>query len=344
MSSWANRGLPRKRDISKIPEDFRPTIVPRAHRPEVVISESFHEVSYNEVVNYFRNNEPQFEKPEKSKNSEPLNPRQYVIKKIETLPSSSAIELKYQNKSYVFIILRHLINTRDNDLWISSYNSIRKFYTNKIIIIDDNSSINTVDGKLFNTEVIKSEFNGAGEILPYYYYLKYKWADRMIFLHDSMFINRLFKDKELDGNFKFNWYFKSNSLDNYRKITNYLSLLKNSTDLQAFTTNNMTWVGCFGASAICDLETIRYLEDKYNLFSLLVFNIKTRNDREIFERILGIILFYDKIIDENSCSNFGDITKYPNAFNYDNNNFEIAERLLIQNGYDTAIIKIWRGR
>ena len=66
--------------------------------------------------------------------------------------------------SYVFVILRNIQNARDNDLWISSYNSIRKFYKNKIIIIDDNSKINTVNGKLVNTDIIYSEWNGAGEV------------------------------------------------------------------------------------------------------------------------------------------------------------------------------------
>ena len=170
MSSWANRGIPRKRNVSQIPEEFRPQIIPRVARPEIVASELYQEDTQNEIILNTRINEPK-------KVVEPVvNPRQYVTKKIDTSLSPSAFELRFREKSYVFVILRHLRTTRDNDLWISSYNSIRKFYTNKIVIIDDNSSINTVDGKLANVEVIKSEFNGAGEILPYYYFLKYKWA------------------------------------------------------------------------------------------------------------------------------------------------------------------------
>ena len=192
MSSWANRGIPQKRNISQIPAELRPQIIPRAARPEVLASESFQEVSYNEIILNSRVNDTSKNDSKKNHTETPVNPRQYVTKKIETAPSPSAFELRFREKSYVFVILRHLRTTRDNDLWISSYNSIRKFYTNKIVIIDDNSAINTVDGKLVNTEVIKSEFNGAGEILPYYYFLKYKWADRMVFLHDSMFINRPF--------------------------------------------------------------------------------------------------------------------------------------------------------
>ena len=339
MSSWANKGVPRKRDISQIPESLRPTIVPRSERPQVIISESFQEVSQNPIIRNERDKEPK-------KAPEPIvNPRQYITKKIDTSLNPSAIELQFNDKSYIFVILRHIRTTRDNDLWISSYNSIRKFYTNKIIIIDDNSSINTVDGKLINTNIIKSEFNGAGEILPYYYFLKYKWADRMVFLHDSMFINRPFRDSELDGDIKFHWYFTGDNKGDFRKITNYLSMLTNNTELQAFATDpESIWYGCFGATSICDLATIQYLEEEYKIFSNLVLSIRTRKDRETFERVFGIVLYYEGIFKDVNCSNYGNILKYPGAFESENNNAETAAHILRQRGYDTAILKVWRGR
>jgi len=349
MSSWANRRVLTKRDISKIPEEFRPQIIPRVARPEVVTSESFQESQRNEII--FNTNNGS-----KTTTKTDINPRQHVTKKIDTTPNPSAFELLYMTrdpntrrfieKSYVFVILRHLRNIRDNDLWISSYNSIRKFYTNKIIIIDDNSSINTVDGKLVNTEVIRSEFSGAGEILPYYYFLKYKWADTMIFLHDSMFIHRLISHDELEDNIKFHWHFEKGYTSDVSKINKYLSQLNNSTELEAFVSNPDTkWNGCFGATSICDLDILQYLDNKYKLISNLVLLIRTRKDREVFERILGIVLYYEKRFDDdNKCSNFGDILKYPGAFDSENNNMETAAHIISQAGYNTAILKVWRGR
>jgi len=349
MSSWANRRVLTKRDISKIPEEFRPQIVPRVARPEVVISESFQESLRNEIILNTNTG---------SKNNIKLdiNPRQYVTKKIDTTPNPSAFELVYisrdpntrqfTEKKYVFVILRHLRNIRDNDLWISSYNSIRKFYTNKIVIIDDNSNVNTLDGKLVNTDVIRSEFSGAGEILPYYYFLKYKWADRMIFLHDSMFMNRIFSHDELEGSIKFHWDFNKDHTTDITKINNYLSQLNNSTKLQQFVSNpSMNWRGCFGAASICDLDMLEYIDNKYKLFSNLVMLIRVRKDREVFERILGIVLYYEQIFDDTKkCSNFGDILKYPDAFDSENNNMETAAHIISQAGYNTAILKVWRGR
>ena len=172
MSSWSNKGIPRRRDISQIPEFLRPTIIPRAARQEIVISESFQEVTSNEIVLGSRKNEPA------KKIEEPvINKRQFVTKKIDTSLNSSAYELRFRDKSYVFVILRHIRTTRDNDLWISSYNSIRKFYTNKIVIIDDNSTINTVDGKLNNTEIING---GTRRYIPNILMMPFKVLHNLI--------------------------------------------------------------------------------------------------------------------------------------------------------------------
>ena len=95
----------------------------------------------------------------------------------------------------------------------------------------------------------------------------------MIFLHDSMFINRLFRDKELDGDIKFHWHFSKNEVIDIRKINSYVSLLKNNKELQStIVTNNLEWNGCFGAASICNLSLIEYLEEKYDLFKILLFS------------------------------------------------------------------------
>ncbi len=119
----------------------------------------------------------------------------------------------------------------------------------------------------------------------------------------------------------------------------------NNTEIQAFATNPDTkWYGCFGATSICSLSIIEKIENDYELFSNLVLSIRTRKDRETFERVLGIVLYYEGIFNSEECSNFGNILKYPGAFESENNNIETATHILKQKGYDTAIIKVWRGR
>ena len=348
MSSWANIRVPRKRDLSKIPSELRPVIVTRAERPEVIQSESYQgsaDISSYQDIFFNSIMDSPFTSSKTKKESVVPPSNEYVTKKIESKPSPGAFELRHQNKSYVFVILRHLRNPKDNDLWISSYNSIRKYYTNKIIIIDDNSSVNTVNGKLYEAEVIQSEIGGAGEILPYYYYLQNKWADVMIFLHDSMSLLRPFRDEELNHDVVFHWHFTSNGFDDNRKIKNYLLLLQNNKELVEFYLNPQSlWKGCSGATTIIDLHVVEYLEQKYQLFTMLPMSIKSRKDREAFERVLGVILYYEQLVNDTNCSNFGDILRYPGAFESENNNADTGAHIVKQRGYDTAIVKVWRGR
>jgi hypothetical protein len=259
-------------------------------------------------------------------------------------PSPNAIELRYHDKSYVFVILRNISTSRDNDLWMSSYQSIRKFYTNKIVIIDDNSAINTVNGRLINTEVIQSEYNGAGEILPYYYFLMNKWADTMIFFHDSMFLHRPFTNVELDGVVRFHWHFDNSEIRNTRKIGTYISMLSNYDALLEFATQpESVWTGCFGGASIIDLSIVQQLEESYSFFSKLVMSIRSRKDRETFERLLGIALYYHNLIGD-SMSNFGNIVDYPGSFESQITTPEQGAYAISQKGYNSAIIKVWRGR
>jgi len=336
MSSWANRHLPRKRDLSLIPTEFRPTIVSRAEQPLVVLSETF-QVKPEKVANeIIYPDAPLFSDARLTYRTDSES-----IRRIK--PSSlSATSLVYNGLSYVFVILRNIRHSKDNDLWISSYNSIRTFYTNSIKIIDDNSSINTVNGKLVDTEVIQSEWNGAGEILPYYYFLKNKWADRMIFIHDSMFLSRPFHDSELSDPVRFHWFFLNKKDD--RKYSTYLSILSQSEPLIEYSKQLSSWKGCFGATSIIDFDVVNKLEEKYGMFSRLAMAIRTRPDREMFERIFGMIMFYEGYVTEQQCSNFGDILRYPDAFESQFQTMETAGHSLTQANYDTAIIKVWRGR
>ena len=338
MSSWANRGIFSKRNLNQIPEGLRPTIITRAQRPEVLISESFQWKEENEII--YPSGSDNNELPEINAYARPS----YLSRRVDMSPSPNAIELRHNDKSYVFIILRNIRMTRDNDLWMSSYQSIRKFYTNKIIIIDDNSTINTVNGKLVNAEVIQSEYNGAGEILPYYYFLKNKWADTMIFFHDSMFLHRPFTSVELDGAVRFHWHFENSEIRDSRKIGTYVSMLTNYEALLEFATQpDSVWKGCFGGASIIDLAIVEQLDNSYSFFSNLVMSIRTRKDRETFERLLGIVLYHDKLLGE-SISNFGNIVDYPGSFESQISTPDQGAHAISQKGYHSAIIKVWRGR
>jgi hypothetical protein len=339
MSSWANRGIPRRRDLMQIPEPLRPVIIPRAEQPAVVQSELIQKI--NRENNELQNEliypiEPQW------KPSLALHPFQggnsigNNSKSMAPLKHINAKELIHNEKTYVFVILRNIQQASDNDLWLSCYHSIRQFYTNQIIIIDDNSTINTFNGKLINTEIIQSEHNGAGEILPYYYFNKHKWADTMIFLHDSMMIYRLFTEDELDHEVAFHWHFTETNDNLIKKTATLLSVIHKSNELEEYIMSGK-WIGCFGCTCIIDLSVVEMLEKKYEISKLTMY-IRTRKQRELVERLIGMLLSYEKKV----TSNFGDIIKYPSPFE----TFNLKQSMynIQQANYNTAIIKLWRGR
>ena len=319
MSSWTTQGAPRRRDVTRIPEPFRPVLTSRAEHPFVVLSETFQttQESFDRVM-------PTVSHASSHASSRVLSPPP---------PPSRAVELRHQGESFVFVIIRHLRSNADNALWISSYQSIREHYTNPIVIIDDGSTINTVNGKLVNTEVISSEYSGAGELLPYYYFWKNKWADRMVFLHDSMFLARPFRPEELEGDMRFLWHF-TEPVD--RKLEMYLTMLPEGHAL--WEAAQGSWQGCFGAASIVSLQVVEQLEARYEVLSRLIITLRSRADRKMFERILGLLAS----LEGHGESLFGDIRKYPDAFETQAQTVAAAQRLAA--GYNTAVWKVWKGR
>lgn len=256
--------------------------------------------------------------------------------------SNSTKEFVQQRPSLVFVILYHLRHEEDLYLRERSYNSIREFYPDApVVMIDDNSKIFIPTKSLLNTTYIRSEYPGAGELLPYYYFLKYRWADKMIFLHDSMFLKRPFYERELSGNIKFHWNIDYHHFDDDPLINTLLSHLKHSRELIDFNLNQKEmWYGCFGCASIIDLRLLEEIEKKYSLTHSLKNIINTRNQRCALERIFGMIFVKEKSVDWMHCSNFGSIRYYPHAFS------QLDDEKLkeLKQFYPGAVIKTWHGR
>ena len=95
--------------------------------------------------------------------------------------------------NFGFIITRHVNSEKTNRYWNHSVKLLKTLYPNKkIVIIDDNSNQNFVKAEFDykNVEIINSEFPGSGEILPYYYFLKNKYFENAVILHDSVFFHK----------------------------------------------------------------------------------------------------------------------------------------------------------
>ena len=229
-----------------------------------------------------------------------------------------------------FIILRHISKKEHNLFWIECYDSIRKFYPDfPIVIIDDNSNYDFITHKdLYNCTIINSEFPKRGEFLPYYYFLKFKFFDTAVIIHDSVFIN-----SKIDFNindFIFLWHFEHD----WDQIPDETKMIKsfNDSELTKFYQNKSLWKGCFGAMSIIQYDYLKFVNDKYNL-DLLIPLITSRFNRCSFERVIACLLFINS--KNNKFSLFGDIHKYSkwDIHFFNKHNYK-----------HLPIIKIWSGR
>ena len=196
-----------------------------------------------------------------------------------------------------FIILRHVENKFQNLFWNECYNCIRKFYQyEKIYIIDDHSKYKPeINCELFNTYIINSEFPpNRAELLPYYYYYTKEFSKNTVILHDTVFINSKIDSFFLNTKtYHFLWSAKHNwdiKKGRGEQILQILENMDNSKELIKKFNNKTQWDVCFGAMSIINLDYIKKIFDNTNYFKILISEIKCRNDRMCFERIISLLL------------------------------------------------------
>ena len=228
-----------------------------------------------------------------------LSPKQSFCQEIEDGPDAE----------FIFVVLAHVKTPTQDNLWRQSCNSIQKFHPDiPIILIDDHSNYPISIDEYENITLLDSEYPGAGELLPYYYFLKYQWAKKMIFLHDSMHLTRAFTPEELSGHLKFHWHFTASNYDNKQNIRELLAYFHSADELLYYYDNQrQDFYGCFGVTSIIDLPTLKYLEEKYRWTDILKDLIQTREQRMSLERIFGLICFKEELVQKENCSNYGDI-------------------------------------
>ena len=253
--------------------------------------------------------------------------------------------------NYGFIITRHVNSEKTNRYWNHSVKLLRTLYPDKkIVIIDDNSNQSFVnaDFDYYNVEIVNSEFPGSGEILPYYYFLKNRYFDNAIILHDSVFFHKRIPFEILKN---FNvlplWYFNKDkeniantlrlvdNLNNNYNIKNELSLTGNVIGMP-----NSKWYGCFGSQAFINYDFLSRINNVYNITNL-VRCIKNRTDRCCLERILGCIFFNEDKNLFKTKAIFGDIMLYQKWCDY---SYEQYTKNLKKGTIPKSVVKIWTGR
>jgi hypothetical protein len=252
--------------------------------------------------------------------------------------------------SFGFIITRHVNSEKTNIYWNHSVKLLSRLYpNNKIIIIDDNSDKNFVkaDFDYKHLEIIESEFKGRGELLPYYYYIKHKFFDNAVIIHDSIFFHKKVNFELLNNiNVIPLWFFNPDkeNINNTLRITNNL---KNKILIEPkLSFNNIViglphnnWYGCFGVQSYINHGFLLQLQNKYNLTNM-ISAVSCRADRCCLERIFGCIFYAEnpKIIKQKSL--LGNINDYCNwGLTFDEYINKLKSKQKIK-----PIIKVWTGR
>ena len=258
--------------------------------------------------------------------------------------------------TFGFIITRHVNSENTNNYWNHSIKLLRTYYPYvKIVIIDDNSNKHFVKPHFNykNIVIVESEFPGRGELLPYYYFIKNKYFQNAVILHDSVFLHkRIPFEKFRNFDVLPLWHFNSDTenVSNTLRITDYLQnnqYIQNSLQLSDFVLQLIKheWYGCFGCQSYINHDFLLKINKKYNIENLLVA-VKNRKDRCCLERIMGYMFFNDSLILKKiqMKSLLGDIMKYKNrdytwGYNYNDYINEFKKGVIKKN-----VVKIWTGR
>ena len=251
--------------------------------------------------------------------------------------------------SFGFIITRHVNSETTNKYWNHAVKLLRTYYPyRKIVIIDDNSNQELVksEHEYKNIEIIQSAFPGRGELLPYYYFIKNKFFDNAVIIHDSVFFHTRFNFdllKNIDVIPLWFFYSDKENISNTIKISNSL---KNRREIQEKLSNNgiemmvkSKWYGCFGVQSYINHDFLLRIEAKYGITNM-IGRVECRADRCCLERIMGCIFFTEntKILKKKSL--FGNIIQYQKwGYNYDQ-----YEANLKKGTIPRRVVKVWTGR
>lgn len=241
-------------------------------------------------------------------------------------------------KTIGFIILRHVNSKYVNQYWIKCYDNIRKYYPeNKIVIIDDNSNYEYITEKqLYKTIVIESKYKKRGELLPYYYFSKIKFFDIAVIIHDSVFINSYIHFNV--DTFKMIWDFCPKYCNH--DSNEELMMIKQFNDpVLNIYYSRKKWRGCFGCMTVITHEYLKSINKRYSFEKLVPF-VKTRHNRQSFERVLACLLYYNNKRKIHNIFQFHNNTLLGNIVEYCEWGIKFEEI----DDISLPIIKVWSGR
>jgi len=218
--------------------------------------------------------------------------------------------------NYTFVILRHVTKQLNNsdEIWKECYKSIRLFYNNKIIIIDNNSDYTIIknDIELENCQVINSSMFNSRLFSPFYELLNIDF-ERAIIIHDGVIFQK-FVDFNNFEDVKFIWHFNMKQYDDIKLIEKQLSVLTNNTELFNIFKKKQ-FIGCMGGCLAITKQFLMKLEEKYKISNFKNI-INNQQDAIAFERTISVLCFSEKPNLINDISFEGEIKHMIWGYNY----------------------------
>jgi hypothetical protein len=185
-------------------------------------------------------------------------------------------------------------------------------------------------------------------LLPYIYFVRNKWFDNAVILHDSVFFHKRIPFNKITEPIIPLWHFKydKENLPNLLRIArglknnyNIIQRLTNSIDNVLSMNSNHDFVCCFGVQSYINHSFLSIVENKYG-FTNLVHYIKNRSDRCAMERIMGLLftLEYPKLLKYKSL--LGNIHQIGNwGYTYDQYEEHFHKKKVVK-----IVVKVWTGR
>ena len=120
-----------------------------------------------------------------------------------------------------------------------------------------------------------------------------KPSKKAIFLQDNLFILKKFDEDMIEkSDVRFINGFIDNEEFNKSLVNNIILDLKEGNEILKYK-YKYNWVGCCGVCCLISLNYLKYLQERYN-FSILLTEVKSKIMREVFERVFGLLITYDK--------------------------------------------------
>jgi hypothetical protein len=191
----------------------------------------------------------------------------------------------------IFVVIRHVSKSMENcnEVWKECIKSIRTYYKNKIIIIDNNSDLDvlTNDFIVENCDIINNPHYETRLFSPYYFLLNYDF-NKAVILHDGCIFQKYVNFFDFEK-VKYIWHFNTKIYDDIYLIEQQLNYLTNNSVLYN-TFRNKQFIGCMGCCLAIDKSFLMEMETKFKISNLN--NVINNQEKAIaFERTISILCF-----------------------------------------------------